>query len=172
MHCDTHGPGRAPPLWHVEPSSIQKLERTEYTLAPTQCCHVVTDHKPKPLPPCCLTLGTCMFSFYFIGSLVELQKDLWPPFIQWGQTSNDLAFHNLLSILIGKRALSQYQIFPDDWEFPGNTSKHPWEWERNSVYIITSIIFFSQKGNWWLQLPSDNSVISLGTPLLFFFLYN
>lgn len=171
MYCHTHAPGRVPPLWHVELSRIQKLERTEYTLAPTQCCHVVTDHKPKPLPPCCLTLGTCMFCFYFIGSLVELQNDLWPPFIQWGQTSNDLAFHNLLRILIGKRALS-HQIFPDDWEFPANTSKHPWGWERHSVYIITSVIFFIEKKLTMLQLPSDNSVISVGAPLLFFFLFN
>ena len=161
MHCHTHVPGRVPPLWHVEPSSIQKLEWTEYTLAPTQCCHVVTDHKPKPLPPCCLTLGTCMFCFHFIGSLVELQKDLWPPFIQWGQTSNDLAFHNLLSILIGKRALSQYQIFPDDWEFPANTSKHPWG-RRDTQ--CTSVIFFIERKLMILQLPSDNSVISLGAP--------
>lgn len=70
----------------------------ENTLAPTQCCHAVTDHNPEPRPPFRFALGTCVFCFHFIGSLAKLHQDSWPPFIPRGKRSTHLSFRNLLGI--------------------------------------------------------------------------
>lgn len=124
---------RVPLLRHADPlcpeaelSNSQRLERTENILAPTQSCHVVTDHKPKPLPPCCLTFGTYVFCFYFIGCLVELKKVVWSPFIHWGKASGHLSPHHLQGVPNAGRALPHYQICPDNWEFHQITNSPLW----------------------------------------------
>lgn len=99
----------APALRQVSQSSLFQSRAfqiprdcRENTLAPTQCCHVVTDHKPKPLPPCCFTLGTCVLCFYFIGTLVESQKKkkkLWLPFHPVRENAQPLPSTFLVSLL-------------------------------------------------------------------------
>lgn len=79
-----------------------------------QDCHVVTDHRPKPLPPGWFALGTCVFCFCFIGPLVELHKGLWPPFIQQEKTNSHLSSHHLehFSVSTLQKGLAERQVFP------------------------------------------------------------
>lgn len=126
----------------------------ENTLAPTQCCHVVTDHKPEPLPPCCFALGTCVFCFYFIGSLVKLQKASWPPFIQRGKTSNHLSFHDLLGLPTAGKG--SFKISgPSRWLRISSKYQHTIHWGEKDI-----LHGHRQGGNWQKAILREGSVVS------------
>lgn len=146
----------------------------ENTLAPTQCCHVVTDHKPKPLPPCCFALGTCVLCCYFIGTLVERPKEKEKKeacgllFTQRGKTSSHSLPTTFLVFLL------RAGLFPSNRSSLG--TEHFQQTQRSNqsteggrcVKDTQTLLSFTGRTLTRPHPPTEDTVMPCGPPLLSF----